>query len=143
EAEKSVLNVVLKTDVRGSLEAIQGAFAEIGNDEVSVVIVRCGVGGITETDVNLAQTTNAIVFGCNVRADSATRQVAEDGAVEIRYYSVIYNMIDDVRQALSGMLSPEMREEILGIAQVREVFKSPKFGQVAGCIVTEGTIVRT
>ena len=143
EAEKSVLNVVLKTDVRGSLEAIQGAFADIGNDEVSVVVVSCGVGGITETDVNLAQTTDAIVFGFNVRADSATRQVAEDSAVEIRYYSVIYNMIDDVKQALSGMLSPEMREEILGIAQVREVFKSPKFGQVAGCIVTEGTIVRT
>ena len=136
------LNVVLKTDVRGSLEALQSALAEISTDEVAVCVVGSGVGGITETDMNLAITTKAVVFGFNVRADGASRKLAESEGVDLRYYSVIYDLIDDVKKALSGMLSPEMREQIVGIAEVRDVFRSPKFGQVAGCMVVEGSVFR-
>jgi translation initiation factor IF-2 len=140
--EKQILNVVVKTDVRGSLEAIQAALLEMGNAEVEVRIVSSGVGGITETDINLALTANAVVFGFNVRADSAARKVIEQEGVDLRYYSVIYDLIDDVKKALSGMLSPELREEIVGVAEVREVFKSPKFGLIAGSMVVEGTLYR-
>ncbi|HEY9036497.1 MAG TPA: translation initiation factor IF-2 [Pseudomonadales bacterium] len=136
------LNVVLKTDVRGSLEALQSALADISTDEVAVCVVGSGVGGIAETDMNLAITTKAVVFGFNVRADGAARKLAEREGVDLRYYSVIYDLIDDVKKALSGMLSPEVREKILGVAEVRDVFRSPKFGQVAGCIVLEGTVFR-
>ncbi|AWF82543.1 translation initiation factor IF-2 [Microbulbifer sp. A4B17] len=140
--ERKVLPVVIKADVRGSLEAILGALADIGNEEVSVNIVSSGVGGIAENDINLALTSGAIVLGFNTRADVAARKVAETEGVEIRYYSVIYNLLDEVKQALSGMLDPEIREEIVGIAQVRDVFRSPKFGAIAGCMVTEGTVYR-
>ena len=142
-SRKQVLNVVIKADVRGSLEAIQSALHELGNEEVTVNIVSSGVGGIAETDVTLAMTTAAVIFGFNVRADNAARKLVEDEGMDIRYYNVIYDLIDDVQQALSGMLAPEMREEILGIAEVREVFRSPKFGQIAGCMVTEGTVYRS
>jgi translation initiation factor IF-2 len=140
--EKKILNVVVKADVRGSLEAIVSALADIGNEEVQVNVVSEGVGGIAETDINLAITSSAVVFGFNVRADNAARKVVEAESVDLRYYSVIYDLINDVKQALTGMLAPEMREEIVGIAEVREVFSSPKFGQVAGCMVTEGTVYR-
>ncbi|MFT3930242.1 MAG: translation initiation factor IF-2 [Spongiibacteraceae bacterium] len=140
--EKKTLNVVLKTDVRGSLEALQTALSDLGNDEVAVTIVGAGVGGITETDVHLALTAKAVVFGFNVRADSVARKVAENENIDIRYYSVIYDLIDDVKGALVGLLSPERREEIVGIAEVRDVFRSPKFGAIAGCMVVEGTIYR-
>lgn len=140
--EVKSLNVVLKTDVRGSLEAIQSSLREMGNEEVTVNIVTSGVGGITETDISLAMTSNAVVFGFNVRADNAARKLVEDEGVDLRYYSVIYDLIDDVKQGLSGMLSPEMREEINGTAEVRDVFKSPKFGAIAGCMVVEGTLFR-
>ncbi len=136
------LNIVLKTDVRGSLEALQASLADAGNDEVSVNVVAGGVGGITETDINLAITSGAVMFGFNVRADVAARRLAENEGVDLRYYSVIYDLIDDVKQALTGMLSPEMREEIVGVAQVRDVFKSPKLGAIAGCMVIEGTVFR-
>ncbi len=136
------LAVVLKADVRGSLEAIQTSLLDFGNDEVEVQIVTSGVGGITENDVNLALTTGAIIIGFNVRADSTARKTAESENIEIRYYSIIYQLLDEVKSALSGMLSPERVEEIVGIADVRETFKSPKFGQVAGCMVTEGTVYR-
>jgi translation initiation factor IF-2 len=129
--------------VRGSLEALQGALADLGNDEVKVNVVASGVGGLTESDVSLALTSEAIMFGFNVRADSGARRLAEQEGVEVRYYKVIYDLIDDVRSALSGMLSPELREEIIGIAEVRDVFRSPKFGQIAGCMVTEGTVYRS
>ena len=142
-SRKQVLNVVIKADVRGSLEAIQSALHELGNEEVTVNIVSSGVGGIAETDVTLAMTTAAVIFGFNVRADNAARKLVEDEGMDMRYYDVIYDLIDDVQQALSGMLAPEMREEILGIAEVREVFRSPKFGQIAGCMVTEGTVYRS
>ncbi|HQQ64118.1 MAG TPA: translation initiation factor IF-2 [Pseudomonadales bacterium] len=140
--EKKILNVVLKADVRGSLEAIQSALGALGNDEVEVRVVTGGVGGIAETDVNLAMTTGAIILGFNVRAEGAARKRAEQEGVEIRYYSIIYNLLDEMKQALGGMLAPETQEEILGIAQVRDVFSSPKFGQIAGCMVVEGIVYR-
>jgi translation initiation factor IF-2 len=140
--DRKILNVVVKADVRGSLEAIQASLLDIGNEEVNVNIVTGGVGGITESDVNLAMTAGAVMFGFNVRADASARKLAETEGVDLRYYSVIYDLIDDVKQALSGMLSPEMREEIVGIAEVRDVFRSPKFGDIAGCMVTEGTVYR-
>jgi len=141
--QASVLNVVLKTDVRGSLEALTSALTDLATDEVKVNVVAGGVGGITESDVNLAITSSAVMFGFNVRADGGAKALVEKEGVDMRYYSVIYDIIDDVRQALSGMLAPELREEILGIAEVREVFRSPKFGQVAGCMVIEGTVYRS
>ncbi len=141
--QRQSLNIVLKADVRGSLEAIQAALMDLGNDEVQVNIVVGGVGGITETDVNLAVTSGAVMFGFNVRADGAARKLVESEGVDLRYYNVIYNLIDDVRDALTGMLAPERREEIVGIAEVRDVFGSPKFGQIAGCMVIEGTVYRS
>lgn len=141
--ERKTLNVVVKADVRGSLEALQTALLDLGNEEVQVNIVSGGVGGIAETDINLAMTSNAVVFGFNVRADGSARRLVENEGVDLRYYKVIYDLIDDVKQALSGMLAPEMREEILGIAEVRDIFRSPKFGQIAGCMVTEGTVYRS
>jgi translation initiation factor IF-2 len=141
--KKSMLNVVVKADVRGSLEAIQGALLDLGNEEVQVNIVSGGVGGITETDVNLAVTSGAVIFGFNVRADNSARRLVESEGVDLRYYNVIYDVIDDVKQALTGMLAPELREEIVGIAEVRDVFRSPKFGQIAGCMVIEGTVYRS
>ncbi|EED35691.1 translation initiation factor IF-2 [Luminiphilus syltensis NOR5-1B] len=140
--EVESLNLVVKADVRGSLEALLGALSDLGNDEVKVNVVAGGVGGITETDVSLAMTSSAILFGFNVRADSKARNVAENEGIEVRYYNVIYDLIDDVKAALTGMLSPELREEIVGIAEVRDVFRSPKLGQIAGCMVTEGTVYR-
>ncbi len=141
--QASILNVVLKTDVRGSLEALTSALAELSTDEVKVSVVSSGVGGITETDANLAMASNAVIFGFNVRADGPAKQLVEKEGLDMRYYSVIYDIIDDVKQALSGMLAPELRETILGVAEVRDVFRSPKFGQVAGCMVTEGVVYRS
>ena len=137
------LNLIIKADVRGSFEALQGALTDLGNEEVKVNIVSGGVGGISETDISLAMTSSAIIIGFNARADSKARAAAENEGIEIRYYNVIYDLIDDVRAALSGMLSPEMREEIVGIAEVRDVFRSPKFGLIAGCMVIEGTVYRS
>ena len=141
--DRKTLNVVIKADVRGSLEAIQASLLDLGNDEVNVNIVTGGVGGITESDVNLAMTSESVMFGFNVRADGSARKLAESEGIDLRYYSVIYDLIDDVKSALSGMLSPEMREEIVGIAEVRDVFRSPKFGDIAGCMVVEGTVYRS
>ncbi len=140
--EAKTLNVVIKADVRGSLEAIQAALLDMGTEEVKVNIVSAGVGGIAETDATLALTAGAVIFGFNVRADNSARKVVEDEGMDMRYYSVIYDLIDDVKQALSGMLSPELREEINGVAEVRDVFRSPKFGAIAGCMVVEGTLYR-
>lgn len=142
EGEKRVMKLVLKTDVRGSLEAITHALADIGNDEVQVSVLGSGVGAITESDVNMAITYGAVIFGFNVRADSAAKAIIEREGVELRYYSIIYELIDDVKQVLTGMLAPEIREEIVGVAEVRDVFRSPKFGQIAGCIVLEGGVFR-
>ncbi|WP_419833573.1 translation initiation factor IF-2 [Endozoicomonas atrinae] len=141
-AEKKMLNIVLKADVRGSLEALTSSLQEQGNDEVEVRVISSGVGGITETDANLALASNAVIVGFNVRADASARKVIEAEEVDLRYYSVIYDIIDDVRKALTGMLGSDTREQIVGTAEVREVFRSPKFGAVAGCMVIEGTVYR-
>ncbi len=140
---KKELPVLVKADVRGSLEAILSSLADFGTDEVVVNVVSSGVGGLNESDINLAITTGAVVIGFNVRADTSARRSAEAEGVEIRYYSIIYNLLDEIKQALSGMLDPEIREEIVGIAEVRDVFRSPKFGQIAGCMVVEGTVHRS
>ena len=142
EGEKPTLNILLKTDVRGSLEAISHAIGEMKNQEVGAQIIGSGIGGITEGDANLALASKALLFGFNVRADPAAKKIIERENIDLRYYSVIYELLDDIKTMLSGMLSPEIREEILGVAEVREVFRSPKFGQVAGCMVTEGTLHR-
>jgi translation initiation factor IF-2 len=138
-----VLNIVLKTDVRGSLEAITSALAGLGNDEVSANIISSGVGGISETDAQLAQTSSASIIGFNVRADKPAKTLVEKEGMELRYYSVIYNLIDDVKAVLSGLLAPDLQEEILGVAEVRDIFNSPKFGSIAGSMVVEGTVYRS
>ena len=142
EGEKSILKLVIKADVRGSLEAIIQSLGELGNDEVSVQVLGSGVGGISESDATMAATYGAAVIGFNVRADKTAKVLLEKSGMELRYYSVIYELIDDVKKSLSGMLSPEIREEIVGIAEVRDVFRSPRYGQIAGCMVTEGTVFR-
>jgi translation initiation factor IF-2 len=139
---KKVLNVVLKADVRGSLEAIMAALQGLGNDEVAVNIVGYGVGGISETDVQLAETSKATVIGFNVRADKSAKTLIENAGLQLRYYSIIYNLIDDVKAVLGGMLAPELREEIVGVAEVRGIFNSPKYGAIAGSMVIEGTVYR-
>lgn len=141
--EVAKVNIVLKADVQGSLEAIKGALEELSTEEVKVAVVSSGVGGITGTDANLALASEAIVVGFNVRADAAAREIIEREGLDLRYYSVIYHLIDEVKQAMSGMLAPEWKEEIVGVAEVRDVFRAPKIGAVAGCMVVEGTVSRS
>jgi len=143
EGDISEVNVVIKSDVQGSLEAISDSLTKLSTDEVKVKIIGSGVGAITETDATLAAASNAIVVGFNVRADASARKVIEAENIDLRYYSVIYALIDEVKQAMSGMLAPEFKQEIIGLAQVRDVFKSPKIGAIAGCMVTEGIIKRS
>ena len=140
--EVAELNVVLKADVQGSVEAIADSLRKLSTDEVKVNIVGSGVGGITETDAVLAAASNAIVLGFNVRADASARRTIENENLDLRYYSIIYQLIDEVKAAMGGMLAPEFKQEIIGLAEVRDVFKSPKIGAIAGCLVTEGTIKR-
>lgn len=135
--------VVLKADVQGSVEAIRDALNKLSTDEVKVQIVGSGVGGITESDVGLAQASKATLIGFNVRADATARRASEESGLELRYYNVIYDLINDIKAAMSGMLSPEVREEIIGLAEVRDVFRSSKLGSIAGSIVTEGVIKRS
>lgn len=141
-SESQTLNVILKTDVRGSLEAILGALDELSTDEVKVRVISSGVGAITESDAILAESSAAALIGFNVRADTQGKKKADEAGLDIRYYSVIYSLLDDVKAAMSGMLAPEHREKILGVAEVREVFHSSKFGFAAGCMVQEGVIYR-
>ncbi|MDT8406533.1 MAG: translation initiation factor IF-2 [Methylococcales bacterium] len=136
------LNVVLKTDVQGSLEALRESLAKLSTEEVEVKVVYGGVGGINESDANLALASGAILMGFNVRADATARKTIEEKAIDLHYYSVIYDAIDEVKQAISGMLAPEIKESIVGLAEVRDVFRSPKFGAVAGCMVIEGFVKR-
>ncbi|MDX1397959.1 MAG: translation initiation factor IF-2, partial [Oceanospirillum sp.] len=142
KGEVANLNIVLKTDVRGSLEAITAALLDLSTEEVKVNIISSGVGGIAETDANLALASSAILVGFNVRADATARSIVEREEIDLRYYSVIYELIDHVKQAMTGMLAPEYKEEIVGIAEVRDVFRSPKLGAIAGCMVVEGTVFR-
>jgi len=142
EAKASQVAVLIKTDVQGSAEALRDALNKLSTDEVAVRIIASGVGAITASDVQLAAASKARIIGFNVRADSGARDAVKETGVEIRYYSIIYEAIDDVRQVMSGLLAPEIKETIVGVAQVREVFRSSKFGVVAGCLVTEGTVKR-
>jgi translation initiation factor IF-2 len=142
EGEVQSLNVVVKADVQGSVEALRDALVKLSHDEVKVNVIAAAAGGITETDVNLAVASNAIIIGFNSRADASARRLIEAESVDVRYFSVIYEVIDTVKQAISGMLSPEFKEEIVGIAEVREVFRSKRLGSIAGCIVLEGTVKR-
>jgi len=136
------VNLIVKADVQGSAEALRDSLSKIGTDEASVKVIASGVGGITESDVSLAAASRARIIGFNVRADGAARSALKDQGVEVHYYSVIYEALDDVRSWVSGMLKPEIKEQIVGLAEVREVFRSSKFGTVAGCLVTEGVIKR-
>ena len=136
------LRIIIKSDVAGTNEAINASLLKIGNEEVDVDIVSSGVGGITESDVNLAITTGARIFGFNVRSDNKAKKLLEEQVIEVNYYSVIYDLIEDTKRLLSGLLKPIYSEKILGLAEVKEVFKSPEFGLVAGCMVTEGLVRR-
>jgi len=142
DGEISSVPVIIKSDVHGSAEALRDALTKLSNDEVRVKILGSSVGGITETDANLAAASNATIIGFNVRADAAARAAIKESGVDIRYYSIIYEAIDDVKAALTGLLAPEVREQIVGLAEVKEVFSSPKFGDIAGCIVSEGLVKR-
>jgi translation initiation factor IF-2 len=137
-----VLNLVVKADVQGSVEALRESLTAIGNDQIRVNVIGSGVGGITESDATLAAASKAIVIGFNVRADASARKVIADSDVDLRYFSIIYDVIDQVKQAATGLLGTEIREEIIGTAQVRDVFRSSKFGAIAGCMVIEGTVKR-
>jgi len=142
DGEISSVPVIIKSDVHGSAEALRDALTKLSNDEVRVKVLGSSVGGITETDANLAAASNATIIGFNVRADAAARTAIKESGVDIRYYSIIYEAIDDVKAALTGLLAPEVREQIVGLAEVKEVFSSPKFGDIAGCIVSEGLVKR-
>jgi translation initiation factor IF-2 len=142
EVKAGIIPVLIKTDVQGSAEALRDALMKLSTDEVKVSVIASGVGGITASDIQLAAASKAFVIGFNVRADSAAREAMKETGVEVRYYSIIYEAIDDVKQKMSGLLAPEIKETIVGIAQVREVFRSSKFGVVAGCLVTEGAVRR-
>jgi translation initiation factor IF-2 len=137
------VQIMIKADVQGSAEALKDACEAVSHDEVKVSVIASGVGGITESDVQLAAASKAIILGFNVRADAAARGAIKESGVDIRYYSVIYEAIDDIKAAVSGLLSPEVREQIVGLAEVREVFRSPKLGNIAGCIVADGYVKRS
>ena len=142
-AEAKAVNVVIKADVHGSAEAISESLQKLSTDEVKVSVVSSGVGGINESDVNLAIASNAMLIGFNVRADATAKKLIEREEVPLHYYSIIYELIDDIRGAMSGLLEPEFKEEIIGLAEVRDVFRSPKFGAVAGCMVVDGMVKRS
>ena len=143
EGELSTVPVIIKSDVHGSAEALRDSLTNLSNDEVKVKVLGSSVGGITETDVNLAAASDAFIIGFNVRADATARTAIKESGVDVRYYSIIYEAIDDVKTALSGLLAPEIRENHVGLAEVKEVFRSPKLGDVAGCMVSEGYVKRS
>jgi translation initiation factor IF-2 len=140
--EQQSVNLVIKADVQGSAEALRDALTKLSNEEVQVNVVSSGVGGITESDAALAQASNAIIIGFNVRADAAARKIISEADIDLNYYSVIYEAIDDVKKAISGLLGTEIKEEIIGLAEVKDVFRSSKLGAIAGCLVTEGVVKR-
>ncbi len=142
EGAVNTLNIVLKADVQGSAGAISDALEKLSTPEVRVKIVAGGVGGITESDVNLAVASNAIMIGFNIRADASAKRLIEEEGIDLHYYSIIYDLIDEVKGAMSGMLAPEFKEQIIGLAEVRDVFRSPKIGAIAGCMVVDGTVKR-
>lgn len=142
EGEVQNVNIILKADVQGSIEAIVDALVKLSNDEVKVSVISSGVGGITETDANLALASDALIFGFNVRADAKAKRLIDNEGIFLKYYSVIYEIVDEVKRAIEGKLEPDFKEEIIGVADVRDVFKAPKIGLIAGCMVTEGIVKR-
>jgi translation initiation factor IF-2 len=141
--DQTTVNLLIRADVQGSVEALRDALSRLGNDEVKVNIVASGVGAITENDATLAHASSAIIIGFNVRADASARKLVQEHELDLHYYSVIYNAIDEVKKAISGMLGTEIREQILGLAEVKDVFRSSKLGAIAGCLVVEGVVKRS
>ena len=142
EGETQSVNIVLKADVQGSIQAISDALTKLSTDEIKVVIVSSGVGGISESDANLAMASDALIFGFNVRADVSAKRIIDNEGIGLKYYSVIYEIVDEVKRAIEGKMAPDFREDIVGIADVRDVFKAPKIGLIAGCMITEGVVKR-
>jgi len=140
--QNRVLNLVVKADVQGSSEALRDALTRLSTDNIKINVVASGVGGITESDATLAAASKAVIIGFNVRADASARKIVNENNLDVRYFSIIYDVIDQVKQVASGLLGMEVREEIIGVAQVRDVFRSSKFGQIAGCMVIEGWVKR-
>lgn len=140
--EAKELNVVIKADVHGSLEAIHASLQKLSTDEISVRLLHGGVGAINESDITLARASGGIVLGFNVRANPQAREAARRDTIDIRYYSIIYNLIDDIKAVMGGLLAPTLREKYLGKAEIREVFKVPRAGKAAGCMITEGIVKR-
>jgi translation initiation factor IF-2 len=143
EGGKKVLTLVVKADVQGSQEALIHALTQLGTEEVKVTVVHAGVGGITESDVNLAMASRAVIIGFNTRADATARKLAESSGIQIKYYNIIYEAVDEIKAALSGMLAPEKKESVLGMVEVRQVFRISKIGTVAGCYVLDGLVKRS
>jgi translation initiation factor IF-2 len=143
EGEKKVLTLVIKSDVQGSQEALVHALTRLGTDEVKVTVVHAGVGAITESDVNLAMAARAVIIGFNARADATARKLIESAGIQVRYYNIIYDAVEEIKGALSGMLAPERKEQVLGLVEVRQVFRISKIGTVAGCYVQEGLVKRS
>jgi translation initiation factor IF-2 len=137
------LPLIIKADVQGSQEALNHALTKLSTEEVKVQVVHAQVGGITESDINLALASKAVIIGFNVRADVSARKLAENNGIQIRYYNIIYDAVDDVKAALSGLLAPEQREQVLGVVAIRQIFRVPKVGAVAGCMVVDGLVKRT
>jgi translation initiation factor IF-2 len=142
EGEFKTLNLLIKTDVQGSVEALTDTLERLSNEEVKVKVVHGMVGAISESDVNLAVASQAIIIGFNVRADSVTRRLIESEGVDVHYYNVIYDAVNDIKDAIEGLRQPKMREQIIGLAEVRDVFRARKIGAIAGCYVTEGVVKR-
>ncbi len=142
EGGVATLSLIIKADVQGSQEALTHAMQKLSTDEVKVQVVHAAVGGITESDVNLATASKAVIIGFNVRADQQAKRLAETNGVDIRYYNIIYDAVDEVKAAMSGMLSPEQKEETIGLVEVRQVFRVSKVGTIAGCMVLEGVVRR-
>ncbi|HMA98358.1 MAG TPA: translation initiation factor IF-2, partial [Wenzhouxiangella sp.] len=140
--EAQNVNLVIKADVQGSVEALRDSLTRLSTDEIKVNVVSSGVGGITESDASLAQASSAIIIGFNVRADASARKIIQEGDLDLNYYSVIYDAMDDVKKAISGLLGTETKENILGLAEVKDVFRSSKLGAIAGCLVIEGVVKR-
>ncbi len=142
EGDVQNVNIILKADVQGSIEAITDALVKLSTDEIKVNVVSSGVGGISETDANLALASDALIFGFNVRADASAKRIIDSEGIGLKYYSVIYEIVDEVKRAMEGKMAPDFKEEIVGVADVRDVFKAPKIGLIAGCMITEGVVKR-
>jgi translation initiation factor IF-2 len=142
QEEQTSVNLIIRADVQGSVEALRDSLTNLSNDEVSVNVIGSGVGAITESDAQLATTSDAIIIGFNVRADATARRIIQENELDLHYYSVIYDAIDEVKKAISGMLGTETKEQIIGLAEVRDVFRSSKLGAIAGCLVIEGSVKR-